>query len=121
MGGSNEYEGRVELCSGGLWGTVCDDLWDDADARVVCGQLEYSQVGRTYMYSREAYKMRHDLKLGARGIQQAFFGQGTGDILLDDVQCVGTEARLTDCPAITTHNCAHSEDSGVVCSSDPRK
>ncbi len=65
--------------------------------------------------------MRHYSKLGARGIQQAFFGQGTGDILLDDVQCVGTEARLTDCPAITTHNCGHSEDSGVVCSSDPRK
>ncbi len=73
--------------------------------------------------SREVYTMRHYtlFKLGARGIQRAFFGQGTGDILLDDVQCVGTEARLTDCPAITTHNCAHSEDSGVVCLSDPRK
>ncbi len=58
---------------------------------------------------------------GARGIQQAFFGQGTGDIVFDDVMCVGTEATLTDCPAITIHNCVHAEDSGVVCLADERK
>ena len=47
----------------------------------------------------------------------AAFGQGTGDILLDDLGCTGTENSLFDCPnrGIGVHNCAHSEDVGVVC------
>ena len=39
MAGSSDLEGRVEVCSGGVWGTVCDDAWGNVDAGVVCGQL----------------------------------------------------------------------------------
>ena len=46
----------------------------------------------------------------------ALFGQGTGDIVLDDLACAGTESSLFDCTHNAVHNCAHSEDAGVVCS-----
>ena len=51
--------------------------------------------------------------------QGATFGQGTGPIFLDNVVCVNTEARLIDCPhnGVGTHNCDHTEDAGVRCTS----
>ena len=53
--------------------------------------------------------------LGAVAYSQAYFGEGDGPILLDNVQCVNSEPTLIQCSHVTQHNCGHSEDAGVRC------
>ena len=43
VGGSNDYEGTIEVCFESLWGLVtADAYWDDTDAQIVCKQLNYT-------------------------------------------------------------------------------
>ena len=102
VGGSSVREGRVEIYRNGEWGTVCDDSWDDADARVVCRQL-----GLPYT--------------NARSYSSGYFGQGRGPIFLDEVQCSGWELALATCPSNpwNVNDCVHVEDAGVRCGELP--
>ena len=45
IGGMSPLEGRVEICQNDAYSTVCDDLWDELEARVVCRQLNYNGPG----------------------------------------------------------------------------
>ena len=53
--------------------------------------------------------------IGALAYSNAYFGQGTGPILVDNAACVGTETALIQCSQSSTPNCDHSEDAGVRC------
>ena len=43
--GDSQYNGRVEICLSGQFGTVCDENWDNNDAGVICGQLGFGGGG----------------------------------------------------------------------------
>ena len=45
----------------------------------------------------------------------AAFGQGSGEIFLEEVECDGTETTLDDCLSGVVSNCSHVEDAGVRC------
>lgn len=47
----------------------------------------------------------------------AFFGEGKGDISLQNVNCKGTESNLLDCGKddVPVQNCSHHNDVGVKC------
>ena len=93
--------GRVEVNYNGQgWGTVCDDGWILEDADVVCRMLGYRSA--------------------ANATLRAYFGQGVGPVWLDEVLCSGGEQSLLECShaEVGAHDCRHSEDAGVICSSE---
>ncbi|XP_033117604.1 neurogenic locus notch homolog protein 1-like [Anneissia japonica] len=109
-GGSYPWEGRIEVYYRGescsfwgtcetvwSWGTVCDDHFDISDARVACRSLGYQDA-----------------------LSTGHFGDGSGEIWLDDLGCGGEESYLWDCSHLGwgSHNCFHFEDVGVVCDID---
>ncbi|XP_011683699.1 deleted in malignant brain tumors 1 protein-like [Strongylocentrotus purpuratus] len=96
IGGSNDAEGRVEFLNDGSWGTICDDLWDLRDARVVCRMLGF------------------DGALDAPG--SARFGKGSGDILIDDV---GSHPNSFGIRLVG--GASNSEGRVEVCTMDPRE
>ena len=61
---------------------------------------------------------------GATPLYNAFFGQGTGPILLDDLICTSTESRLVDCQhdGIGQFDFCrgHLDDAGLRCAESER-
>ena len=54
---------------------------------------------------------------GGIPLTNAFFGQGSGGIFLNNVRCNGNEDALINCShdGIGVHTCTHSQDAGVRC------
>ena len=97
VNGSTKYDGRVEVYYNGEWGTVCDDDWDLNDAQVVCSELGLGKA--------------------TAALRGAFYGQGTGEIWLDNVNCVGNELTIGNCShrGWGIEDCGHFEDASVNC------
>lgn len=46
VNGSIDQEGRIEVCIGGVWGSMCSSVWSNpsANAYVVCSQLGHRSL-----------------------------------------------------------------------------
>jgi len=51
VGSSLSYEGRLEVYYNGVWGTVCDDRFDDTSAAVACFSLGFGLVNNYLIVS----------------------------------------------------------------------
>ncbi|EDV26974.1 uncharacterized protein TRIADDRAFT_54448 [Trichoplax adhaerens] len=102
--------GCVEIYHNNVWGTVCDDQFQNADAKVVCQQLDsiwgtVCQRGFT-ITSADVICKQLGFPSGAIFIRKnAFYGSGNG--MIDIAQCPHSYLRQT--------YCIHNEDVSIGC------
>ena len=98
VNGSSHCSGRVEVYHEGEWGTVCGTDWEELYTAVVCKVLGCGDAVDTMQY--------------------AYFGEGTGRVLLAEVACGGWETSLKACPhkVLGKHTCQPRNSVGIICS-----
>lgn len=81
----------------------CADNWDMKEAVSYASKI----FAKTYLPIKTA-----------AAHSEAFFGEGRGPIVLDEVQCSGMEPNISSCVhrGLFEHDCGHNEDASVVCS-----
>ncbi|KAJ8019261.1 Galectin-3-binding protein [Holothuria leucospilota] len=96
--GLSNSSGRVELFISGRWETVCDSYtnWNLVSATVVCRQL-----GHNAAYAAPT---------------EAFFGEGSGSVWGEVIQCTGDETSISRCSRRSRDHCIDDlNDVGVIC------
>ncbi|XP_058628378.1 scavenger receptor cysteine-rich type 1 protein M130-like [Onychostoma macrolepis] len=96
--GSHLCSGRVEVIHGNTWVSVCDAVFDQQDAEVVCRELDCGAPVQV---------------LGA-----AAFDKGDAQMWTREIQCRGNASQIHDCPRSSSQiqSCSHDNDVGVICS-----
>ena len=124
VGGKTEAEGRLELCNNNRWGTVCGNTWRDNHTAVVCRYLGFSDVIGGRCIHKWTCIMECPTKwcFGTITVDSSYytserFGEGTGPIFIDYINCTGSESRLWGKCSHFTHyyGCSHNDDVGVQC------
>lgn len=77
---------------------MCSNFFTVNDGFVVCHQLGFPGIDKV--------------------VNSQVFGSGSGNIVLGNVNCSGSEDKITDCQfnGIGSHNCDKSKAVGIKCS-----
>ena len=92
MGAVNVYKDNDKT-----WNFVCDDTFDDDDAKVVCKTIN------------EKFK-------DGKAIRSSAFGNMTTKIGVTNVNCMGTEADFSKCSYMSSSRCDSGQYASVYCS-----
>ncbi|XP_052263309.1 neurotrypsin-like [Dreissena polymorpha] len=76
----NNYQGRVEFQYFGVWGTVCNANFSQNDARVICKLAGYETLSYITIHTNVSK-----------------YGQGSGNLIVEDLKCNGTETDIDEC------------------------
>ena len=97
------WEGNLQICFSGRWGSVCQDNWDQVDAMTACRLLGYGNGSRSIPTRR------------------GYFGFEDVPVFLDEVNCLGNETGLLECASVAAlgdHDCSNFLDAGVICAGE---
>lgn len=90
LGGGKLSEGNVFVCGR----PICDDLWSNVDAQVLCRQIGFASGTATY---------------------KSEYGRVQDNYIMDDVECVGRETNIFNCEHEDEAECGATEAAGVIC------
>ncbi|XP_053388861.1 neurotrypsin-like [Mercenaria mercenaria] len=102
--GPHNQSGRVEVYFENRWGTLCDELFDDNAASVICRMLGYNPKF-------------------AKGYGRTRYGGGVGDITIEKLRCSGAETDISECKSNQwgSHTlCNRNETASVKCATELR-
>ena len=96
--GSSYSEGYVEIYILDQWGFICwDDTIDKTNAIVICRQLGFTDQDRIQLFDDT-------------------FENGEVNFVLQNVDCIGSESALIDCPALRgPFSCLGNRRVGLIC------
>uniref|UniRef100_A0A8C2IAH0 SRCR domain-containing protein n=1 Tax=Cyprinus carpio TaxID=7962 RepID=A0A8C2IAH0_CYPCA len=94
--GGSRCSGRLEILHDQTWMSVCDAVFDQQDAEVVCRELDCGAPVQV---------------LGA-----AAFDKGDAQMWTQEIQCRGNESQIHLCPVLSEkHDCSHDDHQGLLC------
>jgi deleted-in-malignant-brain-tumors protein 1 len=101
VNGTSSEAGRLEVCSNGIWGSVCGKGFDVTDAYVVCRELGFG-ISEPIVYTN------------------SYFGDGNEAIIYSNLECGGYEGTISDCPkqSYGSFSCSRNNVAGLICSDD---
>ena len=96
--GTTDTFGRLEVCSGGYWGTVCGIGATDAIAKVACRQLNHAATG-TYMCITIAKNEQCFIFAGRLYVESNYTNKlfSVVPIARTNMMCNGNEDTLSEC------------------------
>lgn len=101
VGGQGTYEGRLEINTDDVWGTVCSNSFDRQDAQVACKYLGHPDVEEVHTTTEVS-----DMSIMRK------------PIWMSGLECTGEEYSPFDCkqsPVGGNHGCTHDQDVSLKC------